>query len=88
MTKEMCISLIAGAALCAVGSLSIGSAFDSRVAMNVRADPAVTELAASGAGTSDWRDAVLDSTVRPRVDRNGYSDFGSEAVFDNGTRLV
>lgn len=67
MTKEMCISLIAAAALFAMGTMSIGSAFDGRLVMDNQPDSMVTQLYASGAG--DRQDAVADSAVLRHVDR-------------------
>ena len=67
MTKEMCISLLAAAAPFAMGTISVGSAFDGRLVMDNQPDAMVTQLYASGAG--DRQDTLADSTVLRHADR-------------------
>ena len=68
MTKEMCISLLAAAVLFAMGTISVGSAFDGRLVMDNQPDAMVTQLLhASDAG--DRQDTVADSTVLHHADQ-------------------
>ncbi len=67
MTKEMCISLLAAAVLFAMGTISVGSAFDGRLVMDNQPDAMVTQLYASDAG--DRQDTVADSTVLHHADQ-------------------
>lgn len=63
MTKESIVSLIAAAALFGMGTLSIASAFDGRVAFDNQPDAMVTQLYASDLGTNDLQEAMLGARI-------------------------
>ena len=63
MTKDSCISLIAGAALFVMGSISIASAFDGAAETDNRSDAAITRLDPLNVGINDWQEYVLGSNA-------------------------
>ncbi len=66
MTRDICISLIAAAALLGMATLSIAGAIDGRIAFDDQPDAMVTHLYAFNTGAHHGQDAVLaGSVVRP-----------------------
>jgi hypothetical protein len=96
MTKALNISLIAGAALFGMATLTNANAYDRHVEIDNQSDSTITHFYASNVGTDDWQEDVLGRYVVPPGyhvevdldDGTGYCHFDFKTIFRDGTNVV